>query len=138
MRFVLKIELGSIVHSVIWTLNSAATPVGLIVIGCSIALNHGFKYKKYVAIGCFMKLIFAPFFTTTLGYLMGLRGPALAAIMFSQTVSTATNASTIVYGMGGDVDMANELVAGTTIACMFTIFIFAFAVLAIQNGQILV
>ncbi len=133
MRFVFHIELGYIPHKVIWTLNDAATPVGLFIIGCTIAFNHGVKNIRYVAVGCFLKLIFAPIFTTTLGYLIGLRGPALAAIMLSQTVSTAINSSSMVYGMGGDVDMTNEIIAGTTICCMFTIFMWAFVILGIQG-----
>lgn len=133
MRFVFHIELGYIPHKIIWTLNDAATPVGLIIIGCTIAFNHGIKNIKYVAVGCFLKLIFAPVFTTSLGYLLGLRGPALAAILLSQTVSTAINSSSMVYGMGGDVDTANEIIAGTTICCMFTIFMWAFVILGIQG-----
>ena len=68
------------------------------------------------------KLILVPLAIIPASILMGIRGTALCGIMIYAAAPNAVNSYSTAVAMGGDADLANEIVVVTSLLSMLTMF----------------
>lgn len=103
-----------------------STPLALFTLGGAIDLKSAFSHKKQLLIGVAGKLILAPLAFLTLAVLMGIRGVGLACVFISFGAPTAVSSYPMAQQMGGDGELAAEIVAMTSVCSIVTTFLFVF------------
>lgn len=103
-------------------LAALATPIALFVLGGTLHLSDVRKNLRYLVPTVFLKLILIPIVVVILMCLMGFSSVELFVVfcMFGTPIATAS--FTMAQNMGGDGDLAGELVVMTTLASIFTLF----------------
>ena len=74
----------------------------------------------------FFALIFLPVVMVAFAYLIGLRGVELFLILMIFGTPVATSSYPMAQNMGGDGQLAGQLVFVSTVASLVTIFLFIF------------
>lgn len=103
-------------------LGSLTTPLSLIALGATFEFGFVKKYRKTLTTVCLVKLIFTPLVVISAAIACGLRGPGLVGVMIFATAPNAVNSYSTAVAMGGDADLANEIVVLTSIFSMITMF----------------
>lgn len=130
----LKIEIPAwIMTGFISKLSALTTPISLIALGASFEFTHVKEYKKQLIWVSLGKLVFTPLIVLPLAVLIGIRGSSLAAIAAFSAGPTAVNSYPTAVAMGGDGDLANEIVVITSTLSMLTLFL-TFCILGLTVG----
>lgn len=103
-----------------------STPLALFTLGGAIDLKSAFGHKKQLLIGVIGKLIVAPLVFLSIAVLMGIRGVGLACVFISFGAPTAVSSYPMAQQMGGDGELAAEIVAMTSVCSIVTTFLFVF------------
>ena len=103
-----------------------STPLALFTLGGAIDLKSAFSHKKQLLMGVMGKLIVAPLVFLSLAVLMGIRGVGLACVFISFGAPTAVSSYPMAQQMGGDGELAAEIVAMTSVFSIVTTFLFIF------------
>lgn len=103
-------------------LGNLTTPLSLIALGATFEFGYVKKYRKTLTTVCLVKLILTPIVVISAAIACGLRGPGLVGVMIFATAPNAVNSYSTAVAMGGDADLANEIVVLTSILSMFTMF----------------
>ena len=125
--YVLNIELPYAVEKTIVDVGKVATPLALI------ALGGGFEFSKVkgdfkqLMVTVAGRLIISPLLTVTAAILFGFRDEILVPILLMSGAPTAVSSYTMAQQMGGDADLAGEIVVFTTGMSILTIFLWVFA-----------
>ena len=120
------IRLPKIVVDPLMNLGKAATPLALVALGGLLSFNSMKKHMKYLTITSFGRLIVVPVIAIFIGILMGYRADELVVILAVFASPTAVSSAPMAQAMGGNGDLAGEIVATTTVACILTIFVFVY------------
>lgn len=99
------------------------TPVSLLALGASFNFASIAKYRKTLVPFLIVRQIIVPMILLPIGILCGLRGTSLAALTLFAAGSNAINSYPTAVMMGGDADLANEIVVFTSIACILSLFL---------------
>ena len=124
--YVLKIELPYAIEKTVVDIGKVATPLALI------ALGGEFKFSKVkgdirqLMFSVAGKLIISPLFMVTAGILLGFRNEILVPILLMSGAPTAVSSYTMAQQMGGDGELAGEIVVFTTGLSIVTIFLWVF------------
>lgn len=121
-----KIQLPSFVNTIISQLSSAANPLGLVVLGASFKFEKVADNIKAILSVALVRNFIIPFITVSLAVMCGLKGGALTAIVSMFCVPTALSSFAMAASLGGDSDLAGQIVMVTTLISIFTIFFFIF------------
>lgn len=119
----LRIDLPDVIQSTLSKLSSIVSPMALILLGAGLKFGSLKKDIGQVLAVCFIKLVFYPLLSILAGCLLGYRGVTLISLFVLNCVPTAVGAYTMAKEMGPDGDFAGEVVAVSTIASLFTIFV---------------
>ncbi len=113
-------------------LSRAATPLALLSLGAQFEFSAVGGMKRELIYGITLKIIIFPIIALSVAYLMGSFTSAEMAC-FVALFSTPVAVSTVPMAqeLGGDVDLAGQLVVFSTIASTFTIFFSTFALRAL-------
>lgn len=103
-------------------LGNLTTPLSLLALGASFEFTYVRKYKKILTAVSLVKLILCPLIIISAAIAIGLRGPSLVAAMIFASGPNAINSYSTAVSMGGDGDLANEIVVLTSIFSMATMF----------------
>jgi len=122
----LHIPIPGFVLQPITKLGNAATPVALVVLGALISMGSIRRHKRYLIIASVGRLIIIPLVAVLIGLLLGYRGNEMVALVAIFGAPTAVSSAPMAQAMGGNADMAGEIVAATTCACLATLFVFIF------------
>lgn len=122
----LNIQLPTFLLSTIRDIGKVATPLSVIVLGGSLAIEQTVKNKTALIWSCIGKLIIMPLATIPLAIFLGFTGTSLVTIMVIFAAPTAINSFIMAQQMGGDGELAGEIVICTTIGSAFTMFIWIF------------
>ncbi len=122
----LSIRLPDAVMSAIGYLSSIATGFMLFIMGASLHPSAVRDNRKYLAAAVFFKLVLSPALMLGIAYLLGFRGPAFATILIIFATPTALASFTMAQQMGGDADLANEIVVFTTALSLISLFAWIF------------
>ena len=124
--YLLKIELPYTIEKTVVDIGRIATPLALI------ALGGGFEFHKVkgdikqLMVSVIGKLVISPLLMVTVAVLLGFRNEILVPILLMSGAPTAVSSYTMAEQMGGDGELAGEIVVFTTGISIHTIFLWVF------------
>ena len=118
----LKLRFPESVEKAINAMAGAASPVMLFLLGAFFHFDTLAKFAKQITAVTAFKLIINPAVFLTAGYLLGFRGMEFAALISVFASSAAVSSFTMSQQMGGDADLAGDIVVMTSILSCFTLF----------------
>lgn len=122
----LPISTPTFLQKSIKDLASITTPLALLVLGGTLKFSSIAENLKFIVPSVFLKLIAVPIATVILGVLLGFTGIELFTILVLFGSPCAAASYAMAQSMGGDFELAGQLVAITTVISIFTMFIFIF------------
>lgn len=120
------IRFPSVLESTVSDLASVATPLALVVLGGSFEIGRVKGNLRPLAIGIVGRLLAMPALFLPFGVLLGFRGPELLGLMVMLGAPTSVSSYTMAQQMGGDSELAGELVVFGTMLSVITIFLWTF------------
>lgn len=126
MFYLLKIDLPYAVEKTVIDFGKVATPLALMALGGEFRFSKVKGDIKQLMVSIAGKLIISPLFMVTAGILLGFRNEILVPILLMSGAPTAVSSYTMAQQMGGDGELAGEIVVFTTGVSIFTIFIWVF------------
>ncbi|MDO4960417.1 MAG: AEC family transporter [Eubacteriales bacterium] len=117
------------VAKVISDISSATTVISLIILGASLQFSSVGANLKYLISGCALKLIIFPGVTMAVSVLLNIRGANLFGELMAFGTPVAVSSYVMAYNMGADHQLAAQFVAFSTIASVFTIFMWVYLLL---------
>lgn len=108
-------------------LGGVTTTMALFTLGASFRFESLRGNGRLLAATTAMKLAVTPLIVLTLGALIGYRGQALGSLLIAFGGPIAVSSFTMAKQMGGDGDLAAQLVVSTTLFSVLTMFLFIFA-----------
>ena len=124
--YLLGIRLPSFLASPVSSLASLATTLALVVLGANLRFEELKKNARTLSIVLSIRLILLPLAMVTFAWLIGLRGVELFLILMIFGTPVATSSYPMAQNMGGDGQLAGQLVFVSTVASLATIFVFIF------------
>ena len=129
------IKFPAVVESSVKNLASIATPLALVMLGASINLKAIRKNVGELLVGVLGKLVIVPAICLSLAaFVFGFRGAELAILISLFASPAAVSSFTMAQQMGGDDELAGQLVMFGTVASVITMFLWIFT--AMQLGLI--
>ena len=108
-------------------LGSAATPFAMVLVGASLTLKSIAKNRKLVLVVSAVRLILSPLLVVPAAVLLGFRDAALIGIMTATAAPTAVVSVAMSYELGGDGELAAQIVATTSLLSLLTMFLWVLA-----------
>lgn len=125
--FALRIRLPAFIASPVSSLATLATTLAMIVLGANLIFEEIRKNRKPITAVLLVRLVLLPLVFVPLGWLLGLRGVELFLILMIFGTPVATASYPMAQNMGGDGQLAGQLVFVSTVASLGTIFLFIYA-----------
>ena len=104
-------------------LGAMATPLSMIALGASFVFSQIRTYRRSLFWACLAKLVLVPSLIIPLSIILGARGAGLVGITIYAASPNAVNSYSTAVAMGGDADLANEIVVMTSLLSMITMFL---------------
>ena len=104
-------------------LGAMATPLSMIALGASFVFSQIRTYRRPLFWASLAKLVFVPALIIPLSIILGARGAGLVGITIYAASPNAVNSYSTAVAMGGDADLANEIVVMTSLLSMITMFL---------------
>ncbi len=123
---VFNIRLPEIVNSTIGTLSAVTTPLAFIALGALINFKEIGRYIKPTLITASFKLLIFPAVFLGVAILFGFRDANLAILLALIASPVAVSSTAMAQEMGGDEQLAGQLVFFTAVLSVATIFLFIF------------
>ena len=108
-------------------LSKIATPLALFTLGGAIQFSSARAHVRQLAIVEPWKLFLSPLLFMAVCVLAGMRGVGLACAFIAFGAPVAVSSYPMAQSMGGDGELAAECVAITSALCIFSTFVFVFA-----------
>ncbi len=109
------------------TLGDAATPLALVTLGGILSMGSIVRHRKYLVIAVAARLVVVPFVVLSVAVAAGYRGNELVAVFAVFASPAAVSSAPMAQSMGGNGELAGEIVALTSVFCLATIFFFVFS-----------
>ena len=120
---VLHITLPEVLVSFAGKMNSAATPLILLLLGASFETREVARYKKELLVCVGLRLVVFPGAILTLAAALGLRDIEFVTVLAMTAAPTAVNSFNMAQQLGGDSQLAGSAVVVSTAASFFTLFV---------------
>ena len=118
------LKFPSVIEKSVSSVASITTPLALIILGASINFGAVKCNLKDILIGVLGRLVAVPaIFLSLAVFVFGFRGPDLAILLALFATPAAVSSFTMAQQMGGDDDLAGEIVMFGTTACVLTVFL---------------
>lgn len=119
---------GIRIPSVLYTdvmkkISSMTTPLSLIVIGAGFSFSGLRKYSKMLTLTVVARNVIQPLVFIPLAILCGLSGKAVAAVAVITAGPNAVNSYSIALQMGGNAELADQIVIITSLVSMASLFL---------------
>ena len=115
---------GVVADGVMSKLSAMATPAAMITLGVGFDFAAMKKWKDYLKWVCLVKLIVMPVVYVSIALILGIRNANLIAVLILSGGPTAVNSYSTAVSMGGNAELAGEIVAITSLLSVFTLFMF--------------
>ncbi len=125
--YLLQIKLPAFIATPVSSLAGLATNLALVILGANLKFEELRKNHRVISVVLLVRLILLPVVMVTFAYLIGLRGVELFLILMIFGTPVATSSYPMAQNMGGDGQLAGQLVFVSTVASLLTIFVFIFA-----------
>ena len=119
----LKIQFPEYLDKPMKSLGSVATPFAMVLVGASLTLKSLEKNKKLVLFVSAARLILSPLLVVPVAVLVGFRDAALVGILTATAAPTAVVSVAMSYELGGDGELAAQIVATTSLLSLVTMFL---------------
>ena len=124
--YLLGIKLPVFLKEPVFALGSMASTLALVVLGANLQFAELKKNGRTITAVLLIRLLLLPLVMVPLGWLIGLRGVELFLILMIYGTPVATASYPMAQNMGGDGQLAGQLVFVSTVASLGTIFLFIF------------
>ena len=124
--YLLQIRLPSFISTPVSSLAGVATTLALVVLGANLKFEELRKNSRTISVVLLIRLILLPVVMVAFAYLIGLRGVELFLILMIFGTPVATSSYPMAQNMGGDGQLAGQLVFVSTVVSLVTIFAFIF------------
>ena len=124
--YLLQISLPAFLATPVSSLAGLATNLALVILGASLKFEELRKNSRTISAVLLVRLILLPVIMVGFAYLIGLRGVELFLILMIFGTPVATSSYPMAQNMGGDGQLAGQLVFVSTVASLVTIFAFIF------------
>lgn len=118
----LHIALPDVLLSFAGKMNSAATPLILLLLGASFEAHELAIYKKELLVCVGLRLVVFPGMFLTLAMLLGIRDMEFVTLLAMCAAPTAVNSFNMAQQLGGDSQLAGSAVVVSTSLSFFTLF----------------
>ena len=119
----LHITLPEVLVSFAGKMNSAATPLILLLLGAFFETREIARYKKELLVCVGLRLVVFPGAILTLAAARGLRDIEFVTVLAMTAAPTAVNSFNMAQQLGGDSQLAGSAVVVSTAASFFTLFV---------------
>ena len=120
------IKLPGPIEQTVSTLSDCTAPIAMILLGAALNINGFRSDRRRIAICTLGKLVVFPAFGIAGAVLLGITGVQLIAVTLMVAAPVALASYAMASSMGGNGELAGELVVITTICSCFTIPVFLF------------
>ena len=126
LTLVAGIRLPHILEQTIQSVSAIASPLQLFLLGAFFQFSGLKTYRRELVTVSIAKLIVSPGLFLGLGALLGFRGVAFVSLIGIFASPTAVNSFTMAQQMGGDAELAGDIVVTTSAASILTMFLWIF------------
>ena len=126
--FLTGIKLPGIIEKSVKDISSAATPLSIIVLGSEFEFSAVKGCLKELIITVGARLVIVPLIMLTAAVLLGFSGEALACILVTFGSPVAVSSFAMAQQMGGDEQLAAQLVVMSSAFCLVTLFGWIFTI----------
>lgn len=120
------IRLPHILERTIQNVSAIASPLQLFLLGAFFQFSGLKTYRRELVTVSAAKLIISPGLFLGLGALLGFRGVAFVSLIGIFASPTAVNSFTMAQQMGGDAELAGDIVVTTSAVSILTMFLWVF------------
>ena len=124
--YLLKVDLPYAIEKTVIDFGKVATPLALMALGGEFKFSKVKGDIKQLMVSVAGKLVISPLFMVTAGILLGFRNEILVPILLMSGAPTAVSSYTMAQQMGGDGELAGEIVVFTTAMSIVSIFLWVF------------
>ena len=124
--YLLQIRLPAFLATPVSSLAGIASNLALVILGASLKFEELKKNSRTISAVLLVRLILLPVVMVAFAYFIGLRGVELFLILMIFGTPVATSSYPMAQNMGGDGQLAGQLVFVSTVASLATIFAFIF------------
>lgn len=124
--YLLQIRLPDFIASPVSSLSTLATTLAMVVLGANLVFSELRSNRKVISVVLLVRLVILPLIMLPVGWLLGLRGVELFLILMIFGTPVATASYPMAQNMGGDGQLAGQLVFVSTVASLGTIFLFIY------------
>lgn len=126
LTLVAGIRLPHILEQTIQSVSAIASPLQLFLLGAFFQFSGLKTYRRELVTVSAAKLVVAPGLFLGLGALLGFRGVAFVSLIGIFASPTAVNSFTMAQQMGGDAELAGDIVVTTSAVSILTMFLWIF------------
>ena len=116
------VRLGPVLESTVRQISGVANPFMLFLLGAFFRFDGLRRYRRDLLIVGAGRLVVIPGVMLTAAYLLGFRGAGFAGLISMFGSATAVSSFTMVQQLGGDDELAGDIVVTTSAACVITLF----------------
>lgn len=116
------LRLPAFVESTVEQLSAATNPMLLFLLGAFFKFDGLRRYAKELVRVCLGRLVVIPGLALSAAMLFGIRGVEFAGMIAIFGSATAIASFTMAQQMGGDAELAGDIVVATSALCCFTMF----------------
>jgi len=120
------IKVPGLIFSPLESMSKVTTPLAFIVLGGTFDFKRLFINIKYLLVVAAGKLIIIPAIVFCIAYSLGISNEGMVAVLGVMTSPVAIASFTMAKEMGGDGELAGEIVITTSIASVVTIFVWVY------------
>ena len=124
-RLLLDIRLPEAIVSTARQIGNVTNPLLLFLLGAFFEFGGLRRYIKDLVEVCLGRLVVIPGVFLTIAWLTGIRGVEFAGMIAIFGSATAIASFTMVQQMGGDAELAGDIVVATSALCCFTMFMWS-------------
>lgn len=120
----LGVQIPEILRMPLMTLGNIATPLALVTLGGLLSLKSIISHTRYLLGTVVCRLVVVPVFAVAISIAFGFRQEALVALFAVFASPTAVSSTPMAQSMGGNGELAGEIVVISSIGSILTIFLF--------------
>ena len=121
------LKLPDVVEKAVSGLGAVATPLQLFLLGAFFRFEGLGRYVRALSAVTTVKLVITPAIFLSLAAVLGFRGVEFVALLGIFASPTAVNSFTMAQQMGGDAELAGDIVVSTSVFSAITMFLWIFA-----------
>ena len=125
-----RIPLPGLIEDTLSEMGGMASPLALICLGGMLSFRSMRGHTKKLAVSVIGRLIVVPVIGLLGGILLGYRDVELVALLAAFASPTAVASNPMAQAMGGNGELAGEIVVATSACCIITIFLFVWGLKA--------